>query len=330
MAGGTRKVVDERILLTELGKLFHTVRATFKEQRQVNRAKRAAGKSTDTKQHRASDRKSKAGGSVWVLLKGGFASSSVPAAYDKARVERRALCRRELSERRRMKALEAAEGYVQSAWEEAANAGLLTEDQKLTDEGTVYLREQYNVAIKMLNAGSGTGCTLRRLVEVHCKGRDGLQAVVPAPLQSGNGLSTAAQREDMATRESAIRLRFHEAHSSLNSVMAEEALKSSGEESLYHMAEPQAVRSAAGPDIAATKCIVRIRNSGRLRHTGILSTPKAVNYFKSNIMQVLRKELSNSKMPRGLQEECEPKAAQTASGSQQPPHGSSKKNKKKR
>ncbi|CCW72346.1 unnamed protein product [Phytomonas sp. Hart1] len=62
---------------------------------------------------------------------------------------------------------------------------------------------------------------------------------------------------------------------------------------------PETGRASNGRDIAATKCIVRIRNSQRQKHTAILSTAKSVNYFKLNFMQVLRKELTNLNLPRG-------------------------------
>lgn len=54
-------------------------------------------------------------------------------------------------------------------------------------------------------------------------------------------------------------------------------------------------------DIVPTKCIVKIRNSQRNKHTSILNSQKGINFFVTNFMQTLKRELgaASCKLPRG-------------------------------
>lgn len=63
----------------------------------------------------------------------------------------------------------------------------------------------------------------------------------------------------------------------------------------------QSVNGEKMVDIVPTKCIVKIRNSQRHKHTSILHSQKAINYFVSNFMQTLKRELgaASCKLPRG-------------------------------
>lgn len=288
-----RRVEDERTLLASLAQLFHTVRASYKERVYTSKAKANKGKAKK-KNRRA--RRSVRGGSVWVVLKGGFASSTVPESS--AAAERRAATRGARSEHQRLAAVSAAEDYLASAWQQAREAGLVDAADTPTAEGTAYLREQYRVAAGML-APAPVGASLAALAA-----RSGLtvdrEPAAAAALRSAAGTAALgrADWEDLLVRQAAI-----ECHplcqrgrrpDSTDDIIA--GAESAGAEYYFTLAEP------AG---AACKCLVRARNSQRQKHTTVLASAKAVNYFRGSFMQLVRKEMAACRLPRGPPEGLE-------------------------
>lgn len=303
--GGARGLQDEKTLLAELGRLFHVARANVREQRGAHRPPPAARR----------------GGSVWVVLKGGFAR--VPAAGRAAKVAHNSAFRGRLSERRRVEALEAAEAYVATAWQQAREAGLLLEDGSAPsgDEGLQYLREQYEVAASMLRRGA-VGACLKKTVDQTVPGHIAAAAgsTPPAAPAASSTLFTTEEWAGIIARENVILKRFARSAAAQDDgdMILHEAAQVA-QRYYFVTAEPLApphspsAETAAGRgsgggsahggekarDVLPTKCIVRIRGSNRCKHTSILASTKAINYFRSNFMQVIRKELGSSKLPRG-------------------------------
>nr|CCC89445.1 conserved hypothetical protein [Trypanosoma congolense IL3000] len=339
---GSRAVQEEKTLLQELSRLFHVARANAREQRITKRAEAAGGNENTTdiptthskqkskkknsigtvrkeKKLTRGPRRNNRGGTVWVTLKGGF--SRVPMSSATAVVDHNKAFRGRLSEKRRVAALETAEAYVQTAWQEAQEAGLLLPDGSGPNgsDGFQYLREQYEVAAGMLRR-EPIGERLKQIVESTIPaGSVVASGTPPAAEAAPEPLYTRDQWADIITRENVILRRFATS-SSLETDNTDRILDEAAQvpSRLYFTtAEPLApqefgsvalspnssgadlLNSAEVKDVLPSKCIVRIRSSGGKKHTAILTTPKSVNGFKSHFMQILRKELGNSRLPRG-------------------------------
>lgn len=287
---------------------------------------------------RGSQRRSKAGGTVWVVLKGGFASSAVPSAAQSSQVTSKAKTRADRVHKNRIAALENAEAYVKSAWQQAEEAGLLLDDGKTPNpDGETYLREQYAEAVKLLQKPA-PGAYLRQLVATHSTSAstESKAAAVKA-VQPQSSAQSVKEWEGIISRERAILSRAATfsvntgASKNSNEEEESEAVRAAIEEAqsacYSALAEPCVGGTSTGAapqaDIVPTKCIVRIRNSQCQKHTAILSTPKAINYFRSNFAQVMRKELSSSKLPRGAVEDVN--EGEGRAGTHSPPAQSSHK-----
>ncbi|RNF21736.1 hypothetical protein TcG_03054 [Trypanosoma cruzi] len=392
--GGMRVLEDEKVLLAELGKLFHMARANAREQRNTHRAegrrrkatvttttptttrrtKTTTGAKKDLKEGRPprtgskrSRKTSTRGGSVWVVLKGGFAH--VPTSEKTNTIAHNTVFRGRLSERRRVQALEEAERYIQTAWQQAQEAGLLLDDGSGPngDEGLQYLCEQYEVAAGMLRR-EPVGAFLKQIVDQTIPSSAPMSLTAPAPTFSSvdnAATSTQLSRDEWAgviARENVILKRF--APRASKEEEEKEEAEGHGESvlheadqvpSLYYfpIAEPLASLEAASAvtgmgfretsddarggeqarDVLPTKCIVRIRGSGKQKHTAILTSTKSVNYFKSNFMQVIRRELSGSKLPRGedaVEGKQQHQPVSNSAGVEHAAAGSSKRNSKRR
>ncbi|RNF01206.1 hypothetical protein TraAM80_07144 [Trypanosoma rangeli] len=348
--GGARALQDEKVLLAELGKLFHMARANVREQRNTQRAEAKRQKAPTTTAARAKrtaaagakggnltegrpprtgskrSRKSTRGGTVWVVLKGGF--TRVPTSEKAQAIAHNTAFRGRLSERRRVQALERAEEYIQTAWQQAQEAGLLLDDGSGPngDEGLQYLREQYEVAAGMLRR-EPVGAFLKKIVAqtIPSYATVPAEATTPAAASLASAaapmLLTRDEWADVIARETLILKRFAPSTSTEEDTGEAVLHEAAQVPSRYYfpIAEPLAPLEAAlaettvgyrdtgsdapggeqARDVLPTKCIVRIRGSGKQKHTAILASTKAVNYLKSNLMQVIRKELSGSKLPRG-------------------------------
>ncbi|KAK7198689.1 hypothetical protein NESM_000832600 [Novymonas esmeraldas] len=324
-AGGTRRLAEEKTLLSELSKLFHIIKANHKEQRNGRETATPAAAATTTAHsvaapikaarqrakvdtRRGSRRRSRHGGSVWIVLKGGFGPRSVPTATDTRVVARRASGRAVLSEQRRVRSLAEAEAFVESAWQQAREAELLGSDGTPTDEGDAYLAEQYATASRML-CTTAVGTHLHQLVAQHCSSGAGAAVAATAAVaeEEANDTLTASQWAEQCRREAAIL--FHYQTSATPSGTADDyvAAQQSVRSARYFFTTAEPVTESG--DVVANKCIVRIRDSQRNKHTAILSTAKAVNYIRSNLGQVLRKELSGSRLPRSGVEEVDATSA---------------------
>ncbi|KAH9593297.1 hypothetical protein LSM04_008073 [Trypanosoma melophagium] len=372
---GMRELQEEKTLLSELGKLFHITRANAREQRIKQQVAKATSTNTVSetsnnnpqkegsrkrkqkqkqKQQTQSkrSRKSIRGGTVWVVLKGGFAR--VPTEANGAVISNNKNFRGRLSEKRRMEALEAAEQYVQTAWQQAQEAGLLVEDGSAPsgEEGLQYLREQYAVAAGMLRRDA-IGSRFKQIVD----------QTIPSGLANAASSShveatttTVYDKDKWAeiiARENVILNRFADSSAVKDDgeLVHHEAAQV-GSKYYFNTFEPLAAESGGSKDVSTghasgnsdalrgeqvrdvlpTKCIVRIRGSGKQKHTSVICTTKAVNYFKSNFMQIIRKEIGNSKLPRG-EETTENKQPQQRGNnflSENIASGSSKNNGKKR
>lgn len=326
--GGMRKPAEEKALLAELGKMFHLIKATHKEQRNGREAATAAAaaapsnakastKKAKADTRRGSRRRSRHGGTVWMVLKGGFGPHAVPTAAQTALVDRRAASRALLSEKRRAAALRAAEAYIESAWQQAREAELVNKDDAPTEEGDAYLAEQYAMASKML-CPAAAGAHLHQLVANHCTSTAGA-AETAATRGAPTYAMSRGEWEDLCTREAALLFRYRTSATPPETAEDYFRAQQQARERLYHFATAEPVAAGGSGDVVPTKCIVRIRSSQRDKHTAILSTAKAVNYFRSNLGQVLRKELSGSRLPRGgntAGDDAEPGSGAGKSGAQ--------------
>ncbi|CBZ23074.1 conserved hypothetical protein [Leishmania mexicana MHOM/GT/2001/U1103] len=308
--GGFRKLAEEKALLSDLSKMLHIIKANHKEQRNgreavaaaaaastaaANAASLKASKKTKPDTRRGSQRRSQHGGSVWIVLKGGFSPKSVPTAMQTEKVDTRASGRALLSEKRRAAALKEAEAYIESAWQQAKEAELLTKDGVPTEGGDAYLAEQYALASRMLCPPT-TGAHLHQLVASHCS--SGLDDAVTGVAHGQPEYTlTRSEWEDICTREAAILFRYRTSATPAGTAEDYFRAQQQARENFYHFATAEPMTKAG--DIVPTKCFVRIRDSQRDKHTCVLRTAKSVNYFKSNFGQVLRKELSASRLPRG-------------------------------
>lgn len=335
--GGARRLSDEKQLLTELSKLFHVVKAVHREQQQCSSAAARrkgqqqpaqSGGESGARRRRAkrSRGRSANGSTIWIVLKGGFHRRTVPTAAEVARVASRAAHRIQRSNERRLQALQQAEGLVQSAWQQATEAGLIQPDGVPTDDGDAYLKEQYITASRMVQPPAA-GSFLRQLVQTHggssgaaapttAAGEAALQQVASLPAAPASE-QTPMELEDIISREAAILYRYTTALTPSMPIeeMVQVEKTAHASSTYFPICEPLLVDPATAQtgateansttssvlnagDILPTKCIVRMRNSQRDKYTGILSSKKAVNTFRTQFMQVVRKELSNAKLPR--------------------------------
>lgn len=365
---GRRGLVNERTILSELGRMIHVVKAAQKEKAQVRKAqkrvqaaqkdstadasgskKKKKAKKDDNQSRKGKNarhgrsRHSKEGGSVWMVLKGGFDAAQVPLAEKKvpgsvpaAKSQKnqtgdaatlavhRAMLRLRWRLSQREKNVIAAEAYVDSAWREAESSELIEPSSSKgknrnqatargvpTADGAAYLTEQYHVAEQMIN-GPGVGSVLNTLVRATSAGGPqpsssaSSSAALPATILEQHLSEHKNQWRDVLQREKAICLGL--------SALGGEEIRVSDEEireevckAWYCVAEepmPSQKGSAQKSDIKPTKCIIRLRNSQHQKFSAVLHQTKAVNSFTGNILKVLRKELANnSVLPRSGKEE---------------------------
>lgn len=455
MPTGRRCLQEEKPFLTELGRIFHLVKAHFRERPAkqpaprrspsrshhsdpTSRAGRLGSSKSSNAQRRASARRSASGGSIWITFKGGFATRHVPAPSQRRRAEAKAAARVALSLKKRRQALERAEGFVQSAWQQAAEAGLLTvsahDNNNVTpqdvsarrtgkttqtesavdlstmsatelmrrtlpnEEGASYLMEQYAIAVSML-CPAAVGSHVRALLEtVSAGGHMGHERNDASHKRRNNNISKSSSNNSNSTtqyagmissesvssahansvwavhrsaiqeirwREYMIRHTVYGPNAEANAQLAcandvhedeehdknrphaadgsgahtsttttgcvgdDDETLTKAERYYFLLREPTASASASATasdamtrneeaeeknninestpaatgvsvteDILPNKCIVRVRSSQRVKQTMILSKVKDIHHFVSNFSQVMRKELSSSRLPR--------------------------------
>lgn len=350
---GCRELLNERKIVSELSRMLNVVRTDYKEKSQVKNArnlernsnsasavilpkrKKEAKKGGVDAMTARRDRKrrnssNKHGGSVWILLKGGFNASNVPPENKSWRIgddsvtvtEYRAYKRLELELHLRERRLLDAEAYVDSAWREAEIGGLLNSSsvngtnesirkRVPSQDGEVYLQEQYDVAKSLLDHAP-VGQAMKDLAQ-----NRGTSALLPVVRSSLSPKLTSLLKKYMSKNESRwikllegenrIRLGLAEANKNTEvSVVKEADLLDQLLASWLHITEELGSTNAVKDDIKPTKCIIRLRNSQKDKHSAILSEPKAINYFTSHILEVIRKEFYNSSvLPRGGKEKID-------------------------
>lgn len=346
----SRKLENDKIILSELGRMLHVVNAAEKERilrercnnspenDQVHREKPIAAddrrnsqgkKNVERKKLPNLQRKvrhSKKGGSVWVLLKGGFDSKQVPMANTHSKssnahgqgknteifslCENRALHRLHWNLQKRLEALESAEAYIESAWREAEKGELLVPRSKInsnvsqqgkermpTEEGKEYLMQQYQVASQMLFHSNDQGALFSLVQQT-----SGNRVAAPNELNRSTAIEQhirlhSEQWKNVLQREKEIKEKQFNEVDNGKCVVSNEEIRKEVERNWVCITEKLA--SGKSSDISATKCFIRLRNSQRQKHSSILNSQKAAKNFATGIIKVLRKELTNnSVLPR--------------------------------
>lgn len=339
---GRRELSSETALLSNLSRMLHSAKVAHKEKTLVKKVEKLARKgkcetapalenqgketkmgSSNTMVDKPVKKKkrlsNKRGGSVWIVLKGGFNASGVPlnktnglsskGFYSAA--EKRAMKRLNLELLQREKRLQDAEAYIDSAWREAENGGLLEAPARSenkgkaqrgipTEDGVTYLKEQYKVASQILsrppigqfmmdliNQHDSTGLSSKpcsNSMPSHCLGI--LQEY----------LNTNRDRwKKLLHGEKFIGLGYTaETESASNILVSEQEVRDELTRCWMPIAEKCNNDDGVVNDIEPEKCIVRIRNSQQEKHSAIISDSEAINSFKINILKVIKKGLSNS------------------------------------
>eukprot|EP00796_Vickermania_ingenoplastis_P006259 gene6259-4508_t len=350
---GRRNLVNERMLLSELSRMLHVVKAASTEKRMVEKAVRRSrrqqhsGGAAETKRasrkgkrdavdgtRKGRSRHSHEGGSVWMVLKGGFDGHQVPVEGLKVRhgspaapvAARRATARLEWQLKQRQAALGVAEGYVDSAWREAEVGGLLEHGGTKTDgagprtpsfykaipseDGKTYLEDQYATAAQMI-AGPYVGRMLHDLVQATSAPHTAQNVQQKGPKQAAIATSPSTTSApppavleqhltQFSTQWADVMVRERAIRNGLaeeeKDILTADAIREEVAKAWHWVEEPGSGEGAEpiDGDILPTKCIVRLRNSQHQKHSAVLHTAKAVNSFTSNILKVLRKELANN------------------------------------
>lgn len=352
-ASGCRELLNERKIVSELSRMLNVVRTAYKEKKQVKKAanieqnrsntnaavlskrkKEAKKEGVDAKSEKKGKTKrnssNKHGGSVWILMKGGFHASNVPTEKKSFRVgddsltatEYRAYKRLQLELHLREKRLQNAEAYIESAWREAEIGGLLNSSavnasnesirgRVPSEDGEVYLQEQYDVAKGLLDHAP-VGQAMKDLTQNRgtavqpSTGNSSLSPMLTALLKQYMSKNKSRWMK-LLEGENRIRLGFMEANENTEiSAVKEGDLFGQLLASWLHIVEEHRSTNAVKDDIKPTKCIIRLRNSQKEKHSSILSEPKAINYFTSHTLEVIRKEFYNSSvLPRGGKEKLD-------------------------
>lgn len=339
---GRRELSNEATVLSNLSRMLHGAKVAHKEKRLVRKVEKMSRKQTQEmstthegqrkevkkegvdaliakkakKQKRSSNKR---GGSVWIMMKGGFAASKVPinkvgdseGKLFSPAVEQRAIKRLEVELIQREKRLQDAEAYVDSAWREAEKGGLLQSISAgeakgsiargvPTEEGELYLMEQYKVASQLLSHPP-VGQFVMDLTLKH--GFTGLPATDYRSSISSECLRLL-EKHLQKNKNRWVKLLQGEKLISLGHVSEKEnAVKISVAEKEVMdellrcwkpIAEDCCKQDEVDNDIQPTKCIIRVRNSQQQKHSSILSRKEEINSFKNNVLKVIKKGLSNS------------------------------------
>lgn len=354
IAGRRALVADAgRTLPAEAGRLLHITAAATEESRQVRRRAKqqqqrhhqggGGNSSPSAAEGTRRSRKSKAGGSVWLVMKGDWHSSHIPslpvataAAHPKHRnlPETRARLRVTGTLRQWMEALDMAEGYVASAWREAQSGGLLYEGaDSPTPDGEAYLKEQYEVAWGMLPTNPMGSVLLQMMNLQHGVENPTPQQPAGAATASVPPAFLAEMMKDACSvvqRRHALRVVPQHRPSSTavpSSLSPSEAAAEATaliQESFFIITSPHGSEDGIGPQ-GRRMVFVRLRNSHNTKASGVLQTRKSGSQFVGNLMRVIRKELLASSLPRGSghpQQQQQQQQQESGAGNHHPPHSS--------
>lgn len=352
MSGRRDPKTDEKAFVADIARSLHIEKAVAKAGRIE---KRNASDATAEKASSPSAKKRarKSGGSVWITFKGGF--SAVPIVADGSASATAALSaltahRGATSEAALIRAVAAANAYMESAREQAAEAGLHCTGESAAHakqaarasgsdvvdyaEGDAYLKEQRAIAAKGVQKALSTPCGahLRALV---AKSASSSAADVPS-------FATKEAREAFEDAVAAARLFVANAETDAEAVRAPMYFS-------VGQRQDSQVKGATSTDGGNTLCIVKSKVSGAAspggakkgarrtkeergkKGTVIFRTrAKADAFVQSFMNNVIRKEMSSVMRIRdGTGHEPSPAAAAAAAApAQQSQKGSAGKGKK--
>lgn len=308
MVSGRREVDEEKVFTTQLSKALHVTKANIAQKKIIRKADKtraekeaaagsAAPAAVATSLSRRAAKKRARGGSIWITLKGAFASSTT----DAAEANRRSEYRSRLTQKRRSRDESRASDYIESAFSQAKEAGLLdTSGVAQSDEAVAYLEEQYEVAANMLKRPA-VGSYVASMIG----------AVCPTPVTSTAAAAAGRARtwaEESALKERTLLQRRYTVGPGVESAPpaaataaepVEETAKQLLQETCFVLREPveqvpphvPPVDGAVTEDVVPTKCIIKLRSSAG-KSTCLLSNQKSVAAFRQNLSLFLKKEVS--------------------------------------
>lgn len=347
MSSGRREMLeDEKTVVAEIARLIHVVKTNEKQRKVIQRASKKSSSSTasrvapsaktESKRKTSKKRVSANSGSVWIQFTAGL-QKPLPTGDDAAT---NAAFRLQCSQKKREAALVAAVAYYESALGQAREAGMASSRGiPVTAEGAQYLHEQYLVAKSMLNVGA-VGLRRARCVTL----LTGHEDVVSHQAESISDASYRAcfewASQQVVKERSLLKApqpfvsEDEEAdapsssHNAGEELSVEEEARQIAHEFRFVIADDEALQKAS-------HCIVKVKGPAGKKTTSAVTTQKLANSMKTNLAQMLRKEMtpllkkSADPAPQGGAAASSParvasNAKLSASGSNNLPKGSQK------
>jgi hypothetical protein len=303
MSSGRRELIeDDKLVVNEIARLIHVVKTNEKQRKVIQRAKRAAQSDATnvakTQQHKKVNKKraSANSGSIWIQFTPGLQRPATSSADDASN----AVVRMKRSQAKREAALTTAVAYYESALAQARDAGMAASNgQPVSAEGAQYLKEQIAVAKGMLNIGA-VGLQRARTVSILAGSDDAASAVSYLP----EATSDASYQEcfEWATQQivkERIALKAprpfvgddEESGAASSSADVDEVVLPVEDEArqLAHAYRFTVTDEEASK---ASHCIVKVKGPYGKKTTSAVTSVKAANSLKTNLTQMLRKELT--------------------------------------
>mmetsp|Transcript_14803 Transcript_14803/g.16997 ORF Transcript_14803/g.16997 Transcript_14803/m.16997 type:complete len:340 (+) Transcript_14803:42-1061(+) len=300
---GRREIEDDKVLVTELGRLVHIVKANEQQRKiitRLSRKQRQAAKksgvaevvkttktpSGEEPQRARRKRRSVHGGSIRLTFSpailAGVRQMSTTAKASAAEL------RSKLSQKRCETSVGVAQAYIASAVSQAVEAGLASDDGKpVSEEGALYLSEQFAIAKNILRPAP-VGSRLAQLL--------GHQQTVPPTKSILDWTMDHVAKERQLLRCPAYVERNEDGDVVTSVTVVEPPMLSPEEESAelaaqcsFHIGE-QVLEGSE--DVAPLKCIVKLKGPSK-KVTTILRTQKSAAGFKLNLVNLLKKEASS-------------------------------------
>lgn len=295
MSTGRRINEDDKVLVSEVGRMIHVIKTNEKQRKVIRRAKRNAetgakdAAKRDVSAATGGSKKKRNGnsGSLWIT----FSPSYRDAAISTEREETLGQWRLLSSQKKREKALQTAVAYYASALGQAKEASLASEQgAPLSAEGSAYLQEQYAIAKEMLSTVPVGTLRVQRLTAV---GPETGSALVAGSLTDEVGRNCLAWAKAQIAEERRLLQApplFASDDESAGPSPAT-AASSSIEEDAIALVQSMYFTVASDSN-SASLCVVKVKGPARKKVTTIVSSQRTANNLKTNLTQLLRKEAS--------------------------------------
>ncbi|CUG89732.1 Hypothetical protein, putative [Bodo saltans] len=313
MSSGRRELIeDDKAVVNEIARLIHVVKTNEKQRKVIHRAAKKGADNVPSKGQGKSEKSSKAqlrkkvnkkrasanSGSIWIQFTPCLQQPI--ATGDDA--TKNAAFRLKRSQEKREAALTSAVAYYESALAQAREAGMAASNgQPMSSEGAQYLKEQFSVAKAMLNVGA-VGLHRARTVSTLSGGSDDAAAFLshlPEAISDSSYRECyewAAQqitKERVAIKAPRPFVAEDEENGTVSSsadVVEEEEL--SVEEEARQLAHAYRFIVTDEEANQASRCIVKVKGPYGKKTTSAVTSQKVANSLKTNLSQMLRKEMT--------------------------------------